>query len=265
MLNKQGIRDNSFYFVFCGNKLLLSDKEGGLSIPTVSDIKDFDFDLDKGIYFGELDGCSCYCLDSSCEESPKGGMVFNELRGLGEVFDEKLFYFSCRGFHLLRWFENNLYCNRCGTLAENKKDEIAKICPKCGYINYPRISPAIIVAIINKDKILLAHNSRFADKRYSVIAGFVEPGETFEECVKREVREEVGIEVRNIKYFSSQPWPFPDSLMVAFTAEYAGGEINEDKVEILHADWYGALELPKVPSGSSVAGKLIKWFVENNS
>ena len=110
---------------------------------------------------------------------------------------------------LVHWTRNHQYCGRCGNVTEDKKGERAKICPQCGLINYPRLSPAIIVAVRKGEQILLAHSKRFPGKFYSVLAGFVEPGETLEQCVKREVREEVGIEVKNIRYFGSQPWPFP--------------------------------------------------------
>jgi NAD+ diphosphatase len=129
---------------------------------------------------------------------------------------------------------------------------------------YPRISPAIIVAVTRDDEILLAHNNNFKQNRYSVIAGFVEPGETFEDCVKREVMEEVNVKVKNIKYFSSQPWPFPDSLMIAFTAEYDEGEIRPDGIEIGDAGWYKRDNLPEVPTNTSVAGRLIQWFLNQN-
>jgi len=118
----------------------------------------------------------------------------------------------------------------------NDKQELAKCCPKCDFKNYPRISPAIIVAVVKDDRLLLARAHRFPTEMYSVLAGFVESGETLEECVIREVREETGIDVKDITYFGSQPWPFPDSLMVAFTTTYAGGEIRIEKNEIAHAD-----------------------------
>lgn len=263
MQNKINEELEEYYFVFDGNKLLVKNINGQFIIPTYNDIADSGISIINRIDFGNYNGCPCYCLDKPFDYIPDNKMEFHELRQLGGIFDSELFQLSCRGLHLLRWYENNKYCSRCGSLAENKKDERAKICPKCGYINYPRISPAIIVAIVNKDKILLAHNSRFADGVYSIIAGFVEPGETFEKCVAREVMEEVGIKVKNIKYFGSQPWPFPDSLMVGFTAEYASGEIREDGFEITHADWFGADELPSTPKGGSVAAKLINWFLQN--
>lgn len=265
MRNESNNVKGNYYFIFEENKLLVKNIDGQVKIPITRDVVKLEINIQDGRYFGTFKGCDCYCIDKPTNYTPQGDMVFQELRQVGGLFNEKLFHLSCRGLHLLRWFENNKYCPKCGTLAEDKKDEVAKICPVCSFINYPRISPAIIVAIVNKDKLLLAHNSRFPKGRYSVIAGFVEPGETFEECVFREAKEEVGIEVKNIKYFGSQPWPFPDSVMVGFTAEYAGGEIEADGIEILDAKWYKVDELPTVPSGVSVAGKLIKWFIESYS
>jgi NAD+ diphosphatase len=148
---------------------------------------------------------------------------------------------------------------------EDKTDERAKTCPACGLNSYPRLSPAVIVAVVKDDKLLLATSPRFRSSFWSVLAGFVEPGETLEDCVVREVEEEVGITVRNVRYFGSQPWPFPDSLMLGFTAEYAKGEIKTDGMEIVEADWFGADNLPNVPPSVSIARRLIDWFVENYS
>ena len=147
---------------------------------------------------------------------------------------------------------------------ETKTNERAKICPQCRHICFPRISPAIIVAVLNKHHILLAHANHFPPGLYSVLAGFVEPRETFEECVQREVLEEVGIVVKNISYFGSRPWPFPNSLMVAFTADYAGGRIAIDGTEIVDAGWFTAGNQPRVPDKISIARQLIDWFVETN-
>lgn len=262
MHNETGRVKENYYFIFENNKLLVENKNGQAIIPKSIDAGILNVNIQSGRHFGTFNGYDCYCLDKPSDYTPKENMGFQELRQLGNEFNVDLFQLSCRGLHILRWYENNNFCSKCGSGAEDKEDEMAKICPKCGYINYPRISPAIIVAVVNKDKLLLAHNARFAEGMYSILAGFVEPGETFEKCVVREVREEVGIEVKNIKYFGSQPWPFPDSVMIGFTAEYAGGDIKEDGVEIVHADWYKSNELPKVPTGSSVAGKLINWFKE---
>jgi NAD+ diphosphatase len=137
----------------------------------------------------------------------------------------------------------------------------AKECPQCGLIDFPRISPAVIVLVERDKKVLLARSSRFKDELYSVLAGFVDPGETLEEAVRREVKEEVNIEVSNIRYFGSQPWPFPDSLMIAFTAQYSGGEIHVDGTEILDTNWFDPDKLPTIPGKISIARALIDWFV----
>jgi NAD+ diphosphatase len=141
--------------------------------------------------------------------------------------------------------------------------ERAKRCPECGFISYPVICPAVITAIIKDRKILLAHNRSFKGNMYSLIAGFVEAGETLEECVKREIMEEVGLQVKNVKYLGSQPWPFPNSLMIGFTAEYESGEIAVDGVEISDAKWFDIDNLPELPSEISIARKIINWYIEN--
>jgi len=177
--------------------------------------------------------------------------------------DQDLFLLAGNANHILHWSNVNQFCGRCGGKTENAKEERAKICPACHNMIFPRISPATITAIIKEDKILLAHNQKFRKDLYSLIAGFVEPGETLEQCVRREIMEEVGLKVKNIQYFSSQPWPFPDSLMFAFTAEYESGDIKADQIEILDAGWFAADELPVIPSTDSIAGKMIRWFRDN--
>jgi ADP-ribose pyrophosphatase YjhB (NUDIX family) len=137
-----------------------------------------------------------------------------------------------------------------------------KVCPKCGHISYPRLSPAVIVAVTKGDRLLLGRNKNFVSGLYSVLAGFVEEGETLEECVKREIREETGIEVKNIKYFGSQSWPFPNSFMLAFTAEHESSEIQVDENEITDARWFSVEEIPNIPGKLSISRKLIDWFLE---
>ena len=163
------------------------------------------------------------------------------------------------------WDRDDQYCSRCGTKNERRSEERAKQCPACGSVSFPRISPAVIVLVERDGKALLARSGRFPEGLFSTIAGFVEPGETLEDAVRREVREETGIDVKNIRYFGSQPWPFPDSLMVGFTAEYAGGEITVDDNEILDARWFGAENLPEIPGKVSIARALIDWFLRKQS
>lgn len=189
-------------------------------------------------------------------------MAFKGLREMFGFLEDDLLGLAGRANQIVNWDQAHQFCGRCGKKMTYKEDERAKICPSCDLINYPRISPAIIVAVIRDNKILLARSPRFPASFYSVLAGFVEPGESLEECVAREVKEEAGVDIKNIRYFGSQPWPFPDSLMVGFTADYAGGEILMDKTEILDAGWFAADNLPQIPGKISIARRLIDWFAE---
>lgn len=167
-----------------------------------------------------------------------------------------------KAMQLLRWRDDHQFCSRCGTPTEPHPREHASICPSCHYHQYPRIQPCMIVAIVKVDnnvpKILLAHHQRAKDsKMYTVIAGFVEVGESLEQCVHREVAEEVGLQVDKIDYMGSQPWPFPSNLMIGFIAQYAGGTIVVEENELIHADFFALDNLPKIPPKGTIAYALI--------
>lgn len=196
-------------------------------------------------------------------ELPPGFEARNLRSFFGDIPEEE-FWLTGRGYQLAHWDRTHRYCGNCGNATELADREIARRCTQCGHTSYPRISPAIITAVVRDGTLLLAHNAQRSLPFYSVVAGFVEPGETLEECVVREVLEETGIRVHNVKYMASQPWPFPDSLMLAFTAEYQSGEIQVDGEEIDHAYWCTPDNLPQIPSRPSVARRLIDWFVETN-
>ena len=155
------------------------------------------------------------------------------------------------------WDRSHRYCGRCGTPTLDKPDERAKQCPACGYVVYPRVSPAMMVLVTRGRELLLARANRFPNAMYSALAGFVELGESIEDCIHREVREEVGVEVDNLVYFASQSWPFPHSLMIAFTAEYASGEARPCDAEIADVQWFSIDALPQLPSPVSISRKLI--------
>ncbi|GIW04292.1 MAG: hypothetical protein KatS3mg059_0912 [Thermomicrobiales bacterium] len=183
------------------------------------------------------------------------------LRALyGRVSDD-LFAVAGRAAQIIEWDRTHQYCGRCGTPTETAPAERAKRCPRCGLLSFPRLSPAIIVLVERGDEVLLARSPHFAEGMYSTLAGFVEPGESLEEAVYREVLEETGIAVTGLQYFGSQPWPFPHSLMIGFTARYAGGEITIDRNEIEDARWFTAFTLPRVPQKLSIARRLIDAFV----
>ncbi len=188
------------------------------------------------------------------------GLEARSLRSLFGELPDADFWRAGRAYQLAHWDRTHRFCGVCGAGTMLCGGEVARCCPSCGHTIYPRISPAVIMAVVREGTLLLAHNAQRRHPFYSVLAGFVEPGESLEECVVREVAEETSIVCGNVRYFTSQPWPFPDSLMIAFTAEYVSGEIRVDNDEIDHAFWCSPDELPKIPPPPSVARKLIDWF-----
>ena len=254
--------DEDLWFVYHLDNLLVTKGSDGYHVPCRRDLADFKAILIRKQFIGYLDETPCYAAEIPAESSVSGDFSLKSLRELffGKL-DEELVWIAGQANQLVDWNRSHQFCGKCGRQTEDGHDERAKVCPRCRLINYPRVSPAVIVAVIKKDKILLANNMRFKSKYYSVLAGFVEPGETLEECVAREIREEVGIAVTNIRYFASQPWPFPNSLMVAFLADYAGGEIKTDKTEIRDAGWFTADNLPHIPPRITIARQLIDWFL----
>lgn len=214
-------------------------------------------------YLGDFDQSDAYCVSAAEIEELPEGYEFRSLRVLADQFSEDIFLLAGRAHHILHWDSQSKFCGRCGSPTRLKDNERAKQCDNCGNVTYPRISPAIIVAIIRGNKILLAHNNNFRQNLYSLIAGFMEPGEEFEDTIEREVCEEVGIQVKNIRYYASQSWPFPDSLMIGFVCDYAGGEITVDGHEIERADWFERGNMPEIPAPARIAGRIIKDFNEN--
>ena len=161
------------------------------------------------------------------------------------------------------FLRDHKYCGRCGSTMQQVTWEMAMHCHRCGHRVYPRVSPCIIVAVRRDDKILLAQGVRHKSAGFfSTLAGFVESAETLENAVHREVKEEVGIEVKNLEYFGSQPWPFPHSLMVGYLAEYESGDLVLQENEIASADWFDIDALPKIPPKLSIAGHLIEETVK---
>jgi NAD+ diphosphatase len=256
-------RQNALWFIINGGRLLVNRDSHPFTVPPAPQLVDILPDCGHTQFLGYLDGRPCFAAGTPANFQPDDGMEFRGLKAMFGQIDENHLWVAGRANQLVRWSRHHLYCGRCGQPTEDKKDERAKICPACGLVNYPRVSPAIIVAVTREDRLLLARSGRFPRGFFSVLAGFAEPGESLEDCVRREVYEETGIRVKKIRYFGSQPWPFPDSLMVGFTAEYAGGEIQTDGREIVTADWYTRDNLPAIPPRISIARQLIDWFSES--
>jgi len=256
------IKPDSLWFMIHEQKIIVFSEADTASIPEYKILKGNNIIPEHIQYMGTYNEIPCYASEiTAIQNLPQCFSLHPPLSLVNEIGVDLVRIAGLAGQYIT-WSRNHKFCGKCGKLTEDKKDERAKICTACGQVYYPRLSPAIIVAVTRDDRLLMGNSPRFPSKFYSVLAGFVEPGENLEECVKREVREEVGIEIKNIKYFGSQPWPFPDSLMIGFTAEYESGEINVDKNELTDAAWFARDEIPRIPPSISIARKLIDWFIE---
>ena len=209
---------------------------------------------------GTLDGHYYQCSWVPPDYEPQPGLVFRKLRSLFGTLADELVAVAGRGFQIAEWARTHRFCGACGSPTEHVGGERCARCPACGHSAYPRISPAMMVLIRNGNTILLARHTHSPTRFFTALAGFLEAGESIEDAVHREVFEEVGLKVRNVQFFGSQPWPFPHSLMIAFTADYASGTIRIDESEIAEAGWYGPDDpFPNVPPlGLSIAGHLIE-------
>lgn len=257
----------AYWFIFRGSELLVANEAAGETATLPSSHQNFT--LLRQHYLGQLEEnlqqIHCYAAEVAPETEPPTGMQFAGLRQLFLRLPMDHLWLSGRAVQIIDWDRTHQFCSRCATPTQILSHERAKKCPNCGLTTYPRISPAIIVrvdrVIDGVPHVLLARNGRWQRNFYSVLAGFVEPGETLEDCVHREVFEEVGIRLRKVRYFGSQPWPFPNSLMVGFTAEYASGDIVLEEEEIADAQWFTADNLPNLPSSMSIARRLVDAFV----
>lgn len=259
------------WLIFRGFRLLVEEGEGNQArLPFLAEVDRLGLPLSRPHYLGYSEGetaVSHYITAAVTDDTaPPAGLGFYGLRQLYGRLAKHELDLAGRAVQIVDWDRTHQFCGRCATPMEQQTHERAKRCPACGLTAYPRLSPAIIVAVVRQfeegPRLLLARAHRHPSGMYSVLAGFVEPGESLETAVQREVKEEVGLDVSNIRYFGSQPWPFPNSLMLAFTAEYAGGDIKLEEEEIAEADWYTPDNLPLIPPSISIARSLIDWYVE---
>ena len=249
------MNESSYWLLRCGNQLLTpSDRSGGNIFPH-GPAADFGSPGDI-LLVGEWQGVPCYAAEiDKLPENTAGELM--PVRSLFNMATSEAISLAARAIQLLDWKKNHRYCGRCGAPTTLRTPEFSMVCPECSLVVYPRISPVVMVLISRGDELLLARSPRFKPGVYSALAGFVEAGETLEQCARREVREEVGIEIGNLRYFKSQSWPFPDSLMMAFFADYAGGTIDPDPSEIEAAGWFSRGALPALPEPVTIARQLI--------
>ena len=266
------------WFVFKGDRLLVelgppssqpSDdlrvaaRAAWAALPLRNNNNTLWFEPARTLYLGQLVGTGCWAAEAPADApAPPPGLAWEGLRALFTVLEDAHFALAGRAIQLLDWDRGHRYCGRCGTPTEAKSEERSRACPACKLAVYPRISPAVMALVRREGEILLGRSPHFPPGMYSALAGFVEPGETLEQCLAREVEEEVGVRVSRIRYFASQPWPFPNSLMIAFVCDWVAGEIRPQAGEIEAANWFKVLQLPRLPSNISIARRLIDAVVE---
>jgi NAD+ diphosphatase len=269
------------WFVFKGDRLLVElgppspHPSGDLRVPSrpswarlpvqsalLNNNNPLWFEPARTLYLGRLRELDCWAAEAPAETPPApAGLGWEGLRTLFSVLEDAHFALAGRAIQLLDWDRNHGFCGRCGAPTEAKAEERARVCPACGLAAYPRLAPAVMALVRKENQVLLGRSPHFPPGMYSALAGFVEPGETLEQCLAREVAEEVGVRVSRIRYFASQPWPFPNSLMIAFVCDWASGEIRPQAGEIEAANWFNVLQLPKLPSKISIARRLIDSVV----
>ena len=249
--------DTAWCFAFVDGKLLLPDHDDAQLQPHPAQALAESAAVRH--YLGRLDALDCWAMRLN---EPPAGWRPVPLRAAMLRFPQPLLEQAGRAAQVLEWDRAHRYCGVCATPTVLQTRERARSCPACGHVVYPRLSPAMMVLVCRGKELLLARSPHYTPGMYSALAGFVEAGESIEDCVHREVAEEVGVRVRNVRYYGSQSWPFPHSLMVAFTAEWVSGDIVPQAGEIEAADWFAIDALPGIPPRFSIAGHLIRDTVE---
>jgi len=255
--------DAPLLFAFRRRELLVTVDH---ALPSVSAIDTYGIEAVRTQYLGCLGEVHCYSAEIDSGVQPPEGLVFRDLRMLFGALSPDLHAVAGRAVQIVEWDRTHQYCGACGEKTIASRNDRSRMCPDCEFPMYPRLSPAMIVAVEKDDQILLARSAHFPPGIYSVLAGFVEPGESAEEAVVREVWEESRIVVEDVRYFASQPWPFPNSLMLGFTARYKSGEIDtghDDEVE--EAGWFSVDDLPSTfPGNISISQWLLNDWIERH-
>ena len=262
-LEKRIMKQAKKHFIFCKNQLLLEKHYDSFRLPNFSDLTSLIKNIDSYL-IGHYNQHDCFAVDvQSIEITEKYEWI--SLRSALEKIGSEWFGAAARAYQIVQWDNNHRYCGRCGSDTEKIHNQFERQCHACHLSFFPKISPAVIVLIKKDNQILMARQKSFPEGVYGLIAGFAEAGESLEETVHREVYEEVGIQVKNIAYFGSQSWPFPDSLMIGFTAEHKSGDIHCRDGELECAGWYDAGHLPGYPSSStSIALTMINDFLKSH-
>lgn len=248
----------AWYFAFSNGEILQRTDKDGIFQPLDLDDQALIERLHSKIHFmGKHRDIACFAVEVDRTDE----FEFAGLRSLFGKTDNMMLALAGRAQQICEWFRTHQYCGKCGQPTVEHDSDRAMVCEACGISSYPRLSPSIIVLVHRGREVLLARNHRFPDGMYSTLAGFVEPGESIEETLIREVEEEVGVLVKNLEYLGSQPWPFPNSLMLGFHAEYDSGDIALQEEEIADAKWFSIDDLPAIPGKIAISRWLIDDFL----
>lgn len=252
------------WFIFNNDLLLLQKKDNGYGLPEGSIPPAFITGKQAAQVIASADGTEYIGMAGDATEDLPEKYEMVNLRASYDYLDEQSYAMAGKAFEIIHWDRNSRYCPACG-VPMVRNTPISKRCPVCKQEFYPAISTAIIVLIRKGDSVLLVRAKNFKGNFYGLVAGFLETGETLEECVRREVMEETGLEIGNITYFGNQPWPYPSGLMVGFIADYAGGEIKLQEEELQSGAFFPKDRLPELPRKMSIARKMIDWWLESNA
>lgn len=245
----------ALYFVCKGQQIFQPDGEQWepLQYPAIVELG---FKDDPKLYLGLIDTRPCFAIDVTDRQT---GLQFDGLRSLLGRAAQQMFAVAGRATQIVDWSRTHAYCGRCGGKTDDHEVDRAKECAACELVFYPRLSPSMIVLVRRGEEVLLARNQRFPEGMFSTLAGFVEPGESVEQTVRREVMEEVGLTVENIRYLGSQSWPFPNSLMLGFHCDHLSGEIAVQEDELAEARWFHFSELPNIPGKDAIS----RWLIDS--
>lgn len=253
--------ENALWFAFKDRELVLYEIGGELVVPSGPSLQAAGLVEGRSVRIGTLDGQAVFAVELPADTLLPETFATFGLRELHGPLDDLMWRIAAYAAEIAHWTRTARFCPQCGGPTQAEPLDWGRRCPACGYTHYPRVSPCIIVLIHDGDRLLMVRQPRFPPGMYGLVAGFVEPGESLEECLEREVAEEVGVAVEDIRYFGSQPWPFPHQLMVGFMARYAGGTLRPNEAELEHADWFHVNDLPPLPPRVSMARRLIESYV----
>ncbi len=253
---------NLQYWFIVSNDSLVTDAATQSPILTITQIQPIKEFLKHQHFLGNINNTDIYCAELTHIEAMPTPLSTLPLRKALDIISDEWYITAVKAHGIINWDKNHQFCGRCGNPTKHDSHLFERICIACGQVFYPRISPSVVGLIYRGNQILMARSPHFTKGAYGLIAGFVEPGESAEAALHREIAEEVSISIKQPHYFGSQAWPFPDSLMLAYIAEYSHGDIVIDGKEIECADWYDFDKLPGRPSTrSSLSSKLIDYFI----